>query len=172
MFSQNEGQWASHPSISAEAFDATPSLQEDSINLRCSDVNLSDVMPCDETDNKASHLADAGSTQKVSDKQPKPEIDRKSELPSEIMQRIISHLLGGKVRININVRRSHGYGPSRHMHLGFPAEVTSTRPLLWTSRVFRDNTIAVLGSDLEYYANSIQFEDLPSAFGRGNCLRI
>ena len=112
-------------------------------------------------------------TNELAEDEPKaPEVDILSTLPPEIIQRIISHLLGGKVLININVRRAYGNTPSQYLHHGFPTMVTTLGPLLTVNKTISENAIAVVEHDLQYKANSIQFVDLPSAFGRDNCLRI
>lgn len=94
------------------------------------------------------------------------------DLPAELLIEICTLVFGDKVRVNINVLHRRGSSPSRQFMNALPAEMSKLDGLLKCSRATRNYAYIVLGRQVLFDANSINFTDLPLAFGKDNCLRM
>ncbi|KAK5938850.1 hypothetical protein PMZ80_009042 [Knufia obscura] len=94
------------------------------------------------------------------------------DLPPDLIIHVFTLVFGNKVGVNINVLRRFDGTPSRQLMYSFPAAVSKLEGLFGCSRITRDYATIVLGQQVMFQANSMNFSDLPLAFGKDNCARI
>ncbi|KAK5085416.1 hypothetical protein LTS08_003120 [Lithohypha guttulata] len=90
-----------------------------------------------------------------------------TDLPPEVIDQICSRLFDEHA-INVNVRRRWMGSRSQRLMRGFPTAISRLSGLMQTSRLFRERAQECIGREGLFYANAMNFVDLPLALGPAN----
>lgn len=93
-------------------------------------------------------------------------------LPSEVLSKICSNLLGGKTPICVNIARRVKDDQRPTFQRGVPEVFQQLKNLLSTSKTLRAHAQAWLARECQLYARSNNFTYFSEIFGRGNTILI
>ncbi|KAK6375434.1 hypothetical protein LTR64_003557 [Lithohypha guttulata] len=94
-----------------------------------------------------------------------------TNLPAEVIDEICSYLFQGDT-FNVSVLRRTTSKPSRRLLCGFPSAISNLNSLMHANSLLRERTRAYVSRKARFYANTEEFDDLPTAFGSANASLI